>query len=272
MNKKHIERVRRICAALPETIERLSHGEPTFFVRKKVFAMFSNNHHNDGHVAVLVPAPPGIQSMLIEGSPEKFYKPPYVGGAGWIGIELPRVDDEELAFHISEAWRLIAPKRLQATVEGSSAERRSGHEKKQPQVTAFANSEVAKIFKSYPTKARSRLMFLRQLIFDTAAKTEGVGEVEESLKWGEPSYVTKAPRSGTPIRIDCRKADSNKYAMYFHCQTNLIKTFRTVFPNEFTYEGNRAIIFDEDDEVPVKELAVCISAALTYHSRKSSMS
>lgn len=117
MSEKNLQRVRRICVALPETIERLSHGEPTFFVRKKVFAMCSFNHHNDGHIAVVVPAPPGIQAMLIEGAPEKFYKPPYVGGAGWIGIELDRVSDDELAFHIREAWRLIAPKKLQTVVE-----------------------------------------------------------------------------------------------------------------------------------------------------------
>lgn len=119
MSDKHLQRVRRICFALPETSERLSHGEPTFFVRKKVFAMFSNNHHNDGHIAVCLPAPPGIQAMLIEGSPEKFYKPPYVGVRGWIGVELDRISDEELEFHIHEAWRLIAPKKLHSLVEAS---------------------------------------------------------------------------------------------------------------------------------------------------------
>jgi hypothetical protein len=101
---------------LPETTEKLSHGEPTFFVRKKVFAMFANNHHNDGHIAVLVPAAPGVQAMLIEASPEKFFKPPYVGVRGWVGLELGQVDDDELAFHIHEGWRLIAPKKLQATI------------------------------------------------------------------------------------------------------------------------------------------------------------
>jgi len=120
MSKKHLDRVRRICSAFPETTERLSHGEPTFFVRKKVFAMFSNNHHSDGHISVLVPAPPGVQAMLIEGAPDKFYRPPYVGGAGWIGIELAKINDRELAFHIGEAWRLVAPKRLQATLEGKT--------------------------------------------------------------------------------------------------------------------------------------------------------
>ena len=110
--EKHVARVRKICLALPGATEKLSHGEPTFFV-KKVFAMCSTNHHNDGHFAVVIPAAIGIQEMLIKRSPEKFYRPPYVGGAGWVGIQLDQVNDEELAFHIQEAWRLIAPKKLQ---------------------------------------------------------------------------------------------------------------------------------------------------------------
>lgn len=110
--EEHLARVRRICMSLPETTEKISHGEPTFFVRKKVFAMCSNNHHNDGHIAVTLPAAIGVQAALIAASPKKFYKPPYVGVRGWIGVELDRVDDEELAFHIHEAWRLIAPEKL----------------------------------------------------------------------------------------------------------------------------------------------------------------
>ena len=114
-NEDHLRRVRRICAALPETTEKLSHGEPTFFVRKKVYAMFSNNHHNDGHVAVLVPAAPGVQAMLVSTFPRKFFRPPYVGVRGWIGIELSATDDDELAAHLLEAWRLVAPKKLAVT-------------------------------------------------------------------------------------------------------------------------------------------------------------
>jgi hypothetical protein len=109
---QQLERVRRICLSLPETWEKLSHGEPTWFVRKKVFAMFSDNHHNDGHVSVLIPAALGAQAMLIEASPGKFYRPPYVGVRGWVGIELAQVSDKELAVHIREAWRLIAPVKL----------------------------------------------------------------------------------------------------------------------------------------------------------------
>ena len=111
--------MQRICLALPETWEKISHGEPTWFVGKKVFAMFSNNHHNDGHIAVVVPAPIGVQQALIEASPGKYYKPPYVGGAGWVGVELRLVNNKELALHINEAWRLIAPRKLQDEFEES---------------------------------------------------------------------------------------------------------------------------------------------------------
>ena len=111
-HEKQVARVRRFCLALPETMEKLSHGEPTFFVRKRVFAMCSINHHNDGHIAVTVPAAIGIQAALIEAEPKKYYRPPYVGGAGWVGIELPRVGDKELQMHLREAWKLIAPEKL----------------------------------------------------------------------------------------------------------------------------------------------------------------
>ena len=108
---EHITRVRRICSALPQTTEKLSHGEPTFFAGKKVYAMIANNHHNDGHIAVWIPAPPGLQATLIKTEPDKFFRPPYVGVRGWVGIELTAVSDEELGFHLCEAWRLIAPKK-----------------------------------------------------------------------------------------------------------------------------------------------------------------
>lgn len=110
----HLERVRRVCLALPETSERLSHGEPTFFVDKKVFVMFADNHHGDGHIAVWLPVPPGLQTELIASEPQTYFRPPYVGLRGWVGIELAHINDEDLRFHIEVAWELIAPKRLLA--------------------------------------------------------------------------------------------------------------------------------------------------------------
>jgi hypothetical protein len=115
MSEQPLERVRQICAALPETTERLSHGEPTFFVRGKVYVMFADNHHGDGRVAVWLPAPPGAQEALVETTPTTFFRPPYVGGRGWLGIILAAIDDDALRLYVETAWELVAPKRLRAS-------------------------------------------------------------------------------------------------------------------------------------------------------------
>jgi uncharacterized protein YdhG (YjbR/CyaY superfamily) len=107
-----LERVRRFCAALPNVTEKLSHGAPAFFVEKGkgVFAMFADNHHEDGHLAVWLPVPEGLQSALIEEEPATYFKPPYVGPSGWVGIELARIRDDALEGHLREAWQLVARK------------------------------------------------------------------------------------------------------------------------------------------------------------------
>lgn len=129
------------------------------------------------------------------------------------------------------------------------------------------NPAVAAVFAAYPPAIQRKLLALRKLIFATAAATEGVGELEETLKWGEPAYLTKN-RTGSLVRIDWKRTKPEQYAMYFHCQTNLIETFRAEFPNTFTFEGNRAIIFGIEDKIPGEELSLCIAAALTYHRNK----
>jgi Domain of unknown function (DU1801) len=128
----------------------------------------------------------------------------------------------------------------------------------------FARPDVARVFRAYPGPMRRHQMRLRQLIFDTAARLDSVGPLEETLRWSEPAYVTTSG-SGSTIRIDRRRKHPNQYAMYFHCRTSLVDDFRTAFPDTFTFEGNRAIVFDASDRVPVRQLAACISAALTYH-------
>jgi hypothetical protein len=133
------------------------------------------------------------------------------------------------------------------------------------------NPEVAEVFESYPPKMREKLLFLRQLIFETAEETNGVGELEETLKWGEPSYLTPKTKSGSTVRIDWKERDQNQYAMYFKCTTTLVASFREKYPTEFQYGGNRSIIFQEDEEVPVQELKDCISLALTYHLNKKQL-
>jgi len=115
---REIEKLRKICLALPEATEKLSHGEPTWFC-KKVFCMLSNNHHNDGIVGFNCPAPPGVQQAMIENDPTRFYRPAYVGPAGWIGVRLDVSPDwDEIAAIVEEGYRLIAPKRLVKHLDG----------------------------------------------------------------------------------------------------------------------------------------------------------
>jgi hypothetical protein len=120
MSEVHLERLRKICFRLPETTERLSHGEATFFVKKRVFAGYSDNHHGDGRISVWLPAPPGMQEMLVESEPATFFRPPYVGHKGWIGVVLDNIKDEDLEFYIRNGWRLVAPKKLQAILDAEA--------------------------------------------------------------------------------------------------------------------------------------------------------
>ena len=128
--------------------------------------------------------------------------------------------------------------------------------------------DVAATFAAYPPEIRKRIFNLRTLILDVAARTQGVGTLEESLKWGEPAYVTTASKSGSTIRIAWKKTKPTQYAMYFNCQTTLVDSFKTMFPTAFKFEGNRALVFEEDDEVPVAALRICVGMALTYHAKK----
>ena len=107
-----IDRVRKLALAQPGASEKLSHGEPTFFVAKRVFVMVANNHHSDGHTAIWIPVPPGAQAAMIAEAPAIYFKPPYVGVKGWVGVELPQIGDSELAELIRQAWQLTTPKAL----------------------------------------------------------------------------------------------------------------------------------------------------------------
>jgi hypothetical protein len=131
---------------------------------------------------------------------------------------------------------------------------------------SFQNPAVKEVFESYPAPMRKKLLALRELIFDTAATTLSVGELEETLKWGEPAYSTTKSKSGSPIRIAYKASRPTQYTMYFICHTNLVETFKTMFPNDFKFEGNRAIVFEAADSTPTQELSWCITAALTYHA------
>lgn len=130
------------------------------------------------------------------------------------------------------------------------------------------NPQVQVKFDQYPPATRAKLMMLRQLILDVAHQTEGVGTIEETLKWGQISYLTKQPQSGTTIRIDAYNPEAEEVALFVHCQTSLVDSFKFMYPNAFGYEGNRAVIFEDlsDDQIDV--LKHFIELALTYHQRK----
>jgi hypothetical protein len=109
-----LERLREIALALPETSERLSHGEPSFFVReKKCFLMLVDDHHGDGRFAIWCAAPPGHQELLVQADSDRFFRPPYVGHRGWLGMMLHGgVDWDEVAGIVEDAFATVAPKRL----------------------------------------------------------------------------------------------------------------------------------------------------------------
>jgi Domain of unknown function (DU1801) len=131
----------------------------------------------------------------------------------------------------------------------------------------FSDTGVASVFKAYPPGLRAKLMALRNLVFDTAEKTTDVGRLTETLKWGQPSYLTEETGSGTTVRIDRLKAGDG-YAVYFHCQSGLVGQFRELYPDTFKYEGKRTIVFEAGDRVPTRELRHCLALALTHRSRK----
>jgi hypothetical protein len=133
---------------------------------------------------------------------------------------------------------------------------------------AFASDAIAQVFDAYPRHVRDRLLDIRQLVFDVAAAIPGVGDIEETLKWGQPSYLTTQTKSGSLIRIDQLKKRADGYGVYFHCQTTLVDTFREMYRDVFTFDGNRCILFSTDDAVPINALSDCIALALTYRLRK----
>ena len=129
----------------------------------------------------------------------------------------------------------------------------------------FYSMEVKEVFDAYPGNIRAKMMFLRQLVLETAKEIDSIKNIEETLKWGEPSYLTK---NGSTIRMDWKESKPDQYAMYFHCKTKLVDTFKEVYKDKFKFDGNRAIVFNIKDKVSVNELKHCISLSLTYHNIK----
>lgn len=123
MSETPLERVRRLCLALPEATEKEAWGAPTFRVRdKRMFAIYAEHHHGDERIALWANAPVGAQAVLVGSEPERFFVPPYVGPKGWVGIDLAATSDERIAECLRESYRLVAPKKLQARLDVEAGE------------------------------------------------------------------------------------------------------------------------------------------------------
>lgn len=127
----------------------------------------------------------------------------------------------------------------------------------------FQCAEVQQHFSNYPDKVRNKLLAIRELIYEVSLSDERIGELEETLKWNEPSYLTSKTNSGTAIRMDWKSKNPNQFCIYFNCKTTLVETFRQLFP-ELCFEGNRAIIFQLDEEISKDLPTECFFMALTY--------
>lgn len=128
-----------------------------------------------------------------------------------------------------------------------------------------SNPKVKEVFNKYPKNVKHQLLQLRDLVLKAASEIEGLEKLEETLKWGEPSYLTK---HGSTVRMDWKEKEPEQFALYFKCTSSLVPTFKAIYKDQFVFEGNRAIVFQLDDKIPKAEIAHCISMALRYHKIK----
>lgn len=135
-----------------------------------------------------------------------------------------------------------------------------------PKLKIKKDPRVTTKYKNYPKEIKPKMDHLRSLILETAEEVDSIVELEETLKWGEPSYLVK---KGSTIRMDWKEKSPHQYAMYFKCTSKLVTTFKELYGDTFKYENTRAIVFQLEDEVPTKELKDCIEMALTYHIIKN---
>ncbi|MCB0279589.1 MAG: DUF1801 domain-containing protein [Calditrichaeota bacterium] len=123
---------------------------------------------------------------------------------------------------------------------------------------------VPDVFANYPDFVQKQMQHLRQLVIDVANDLK-LTDLQETLKWGEPSYLAK---HGSTLRMDWKEKKADQYAVYFKCTSKLVPTFKAIYPDTFQFEGDRAIVFKLNEQIPESELKQCIAMALTYHKIK----
>lgn len=126
---------------------------------------------------------------------------------------------------------------------------------------------VARVLDAFPPAPRRKLLQVRSLIYTAAARNSEIGPISETLKWGQPSYVPEAPRTGTAMRLGWSDKTPEVIHLFVHCQTTLIDTYRTLVGDELSFEGNRAIVVPLKPALPKTTLALCVDAAFTYYKR-----
>jgi hypothetical protein len=131
------------------------------------------------------------------------------------------------------------------------------------------DAAIQAAFDAWPAPVRAALLDLRGLILETAAQTSGVGPLTEALRWKQPAYLTERSGAGTTIRIDGIKSSADGYALFVNCQTSLLESWRHLYPDDFRFEGSRALLFTTAAPPPREALRHCIAMALTYHRSKS---
>lgn len=131
----------------------------------------------------------------------------------------------------------------------------------------FPHLDINRVFEQYHPNTRLALLSIRQWIFEIASNSEEIGQIEECLKWGEPSYVTASPKSGTTLRLSQLKSSELTYGLFVHCQTSLIEEFRVAYPN-LKYDKNRGVLFDSCELIQTDIIKQFIYLALSYHCRK----
>ena len=136
---------------------------------------------------------------------------------------------------------------------------------KSTSIQIVSSPEAIEKWETYPPHVKERLIQLRDLVVKSATASEYVDAVKETLKWGEPSYITK---HGSTLRMDWKEKNPEQFALYFQCTSKLVPTFQRVFGNSLKYEKTRAIIFKLDEDIPENEIIECIKAALNYHKVK----
>jgi len=132
-------------------------------------------------------------------------------------------------------------------------------------MSKIINQAVADLFESYPPAIRKKLLNLRKLIYDVAAEDKNIGALEECLKWGEPAYLAK---NASAVRINWKPSSPEQVFVYFNCKTKLVETFKELYGDSFCYQGNRALVFNANDEIPLTALKHCIALSLNYHRIK----